>query len=265
MSIESRVSSVLHAKNLNESLTGFSSFQLSNLQFEKQTKFDLPTNVRLGHLAEKIVSQLIQHSSNYDLLYENVQVVEGKKTVGELDFIVRNKASNQVTHVELAYKFYLFDPQISTNSINNWIGPNRNDSLVEKLDKLKQKQFPLLYHENSKSLLNTINFDEIKQALCLLASLYVPYDHQQIFNPDYSKCIRGYYFNATLFAARDHSDKQYFIPSKKEWGIHPVHNKIWLNYADVQNEIQQVEIQQRAILCWEKHKENYSEFFIVWW
>jgi hypothetical protein len=31
--------------------------------------------------------------------------------------------------MELAYKFYLFDPSISSEPINNWIGPNRNDSL----------------------------------------------------------------------------------------------------------------------------------------
>jgi hypothetical protein len=35
--------------------------------------------------------------------------------------------------MELAYKFYLFDPSISSEPINNWIGPNRN-SLQEKLE-----------------------------------------------------------------------------------------------------------------------------------
>jgi hypothetical protein len=35
--------------------------------------------------------------------------------------------------MELAYKFYLFDPSISSEPINNWIG-NRNDSLQEKLE-----------------------------------------------------------------------------------------------------------------------------------
>jgi hypothetical protein len=65
-------------------------------------------------------------------LYENIQVIEDKKTIGEIDFIIEDKNTKQVIHMELAYKFYLFDPSISSEPINNWIGPNRDDSLQEK-------------------------------------------------------------------------------------------------------------------------------------
>jgi hypothetical protein len=39
-------------------------------------------------------------------LYENIQVIEDK-TIGEIDFIIEDKNTKQVIHMELAYKFYL--------------------------------------------------------------------------------------------------------------------------------------------------------------
>jgi hypothetical protein len=49
-------------------------------------------------------------------LYENIQVIEDKKTIGEIDFLLK-KNTKQVIHMELAYKFYLFDPSISSEPI----------------------------------------------------------------------------------------------------------------------------------------------------
>ena len=118
--------------------TGLPSFNLSELQLQPDLDFALPTNIRLGHLAEKIVSELIKLSANYNVLYENIQIIDGKKTIGEIDFIIEELKTKALIHMELAYKFYLFDPTISSEPINNWIGPNRNDSLNEKLDKLNK-------------------------------------------------------------------------------------------------------------------------------
>jgi hypothetical protein len=140
MNTKSRITSVLKANNLDLSITGLETFHLSELNRVNELNFQLPTNVRLGHLVEKIVSELIKSSTNYKVLYENVQIINDKKTIGEIDFIIENINKKELIHLEMAYKFYLFDPNISADPINNWIGPNRNDSLKEKLDKLKKLQ-----------------------------------------------------------------------------------------------------------------------------
>lgn len=155
MKTKSRIASILKTNSLDFSITGLQTFNLSELDLIKDLEFQLPTNIRLGHLAEKIVSELIKSSSNYKVLYENIQVIEGKQTIGEIDFIIEELKTKTLIHMELAYKFYLYDPNISSEPINNWIGPNRNDSLKEKLEKLKRKQFPLLYHTRTKSIFNT--------------------------------------------------------------------------------------------------------------
>ena len=265
MKTKQRIASILKSSSLDFSITGLPTFNLPALDLVTELDFQLPTNLRLGHLAEKIVAELIKSSTNYKVLYENVQVMDGKKTIGEIDFIIKNNITKQLTHVELAYKFYLFDPSISSEPINNWIGPNRNDSLREKLEKIKSKQFPLLYHSCTKSIFNKIEIDEVSQALCLLVSLFIPYQYKGSFSPIYEKAIKGYYLNLETFLRFDHSAKNYYIPSKKEWGMDPSENEIWTNFNGIEKHINTSIKEKQAPFFWQKYQDSYVAFFIVWW
>jgi hypothetical protein len=265
MKTKSRIASILKANSLDFSITGFHTFNLSELSLANDLEFQLPTNIRLGHLAEKIVSELIKSSTNYKVLYENIQIIENKKTIGEIDFIIEEIVTSQVIHLELAYKFYLFDPNISSQPINNWIGPNRNDSLREKLDKLKHKQLPLLYHNCAKAKFNNIKIDEVTQAICLFVSLFIPYEYKGSFSPIYEKAIQGFYLNFETFASIDNTAKEYHLPPKKEWGMNPFENENWTDFAGVENLIAASIEEKQASLCWQKCKDSYLAFFIVWW
>ncbi len=265
MKTKSRITSILKANILDCSITGLQTFNLSELKLTTDLEFQFPNNVRLGHLVEKIVSELIKSSTNYKVLYENVQVIEDKKTIGEIDFIIEDINAKQLIHMELAYKFYLFDPNISLEVINNWIGPNRNDSLKEKLEKLKRKQFPLLYHNCAKSKFNDIKIDEASQALCLLVSLFIPYEYKGSFSPIYEKAIKGYYISFETFISFDNSAKTYYIPSKKEWGMDPSENEIWTDFNGVEKFINTSIKEKQAVLCWQKYQDSYLAIFIVWW
>ncbi|MBC8754866.1 DUF1853 family protein [Kordia sp. YSTF-M3] len=265
MNSKHRIASILKANTLAAEITGLQTFHLSELNLTTELEFELPTKLRLGHLAEKIVAELIKSSTNYKVLYENIQIRENKNTIGELDFIIENILTKQLIHLELAYKFYLFDPTIAEETMHNWIGPNRNDSLKEKLDKLKRKQFPLLYHNCTKSTLNDIETDKVTQALCLLVSLFIPYKYNESFSPVYEKAIKGYYFNFETFVSLDNSAKTYYVPTKKEWGMDPSENEIWTDFAGVENYIRICMKENQAPLCWQKHNDLYITFFIVWW
>jgi hypothetical protein len=265
MNTKSRIESILESNSLNSSITGLPTFNLSELDLTTDLEFQLPTNLRLGHLAEKIVSELIKSSTNYKVLYENVQILDGKRTIGEIDFIIESQDTKQIIHVELAYKFYLFDPTISSESIINWIGPNRNDSLIKKLEKLEKKQFPLLYNDCAKSQFNKIEIDKASQALCLLVSLFIPYEYKESFSTVYEKAIKGYYLNFEKFVSLHSSAKMYQLPSKTEWGIDPSENEIWTEFSVLEQQITATLKEKQAPLCWQKHNDSYLAFFIVWW
>ncbi|NGY37081.1 DUF1853 family protein [Flavobacterium sp. XN-5] len=265
MKTKSRIASIVKANSLDFSVIGLQSFDLSALNIKIDLDFQLPTNIRLGHLVENIVSEMIKSSTNYNVLYENVQVIEGNKTIGEIDFIIEEENTTQLIHMELAYKFYLFDPSISSEAIYNWIGPNRNDSLKEKLEKLKTKQFPLLYHNCAKSRFKAIAINEVSQALCLLVSLFIPYKYKGNFNPIYEKAIKGYYLNMETFSKLDNPAKNYYIPSKKEWGMDPAENEIWTDFNGVVKDIQTCMKEKQSPLIWQKYNGSYIEYFIIWW
>ncbi len=265
MNTKARIASILNANCLDESVTSLPNFRLSNLHLAPKLDFKLPTNVRLGHLAEKVVSELIKSSPNYTVLYENIQITEAKNTIGEIDFIIEETNTNKLIHLELAYKFYLYDPTISSAEINNWIGPNRNDSLIGKLEKLKSKQFPLLHHNRTKSLLPEIKTEEVSQALCLLVSLFIPFEHKKTFDSAYSKAIKGYYLNFEAFTRADNAQKSYFFPPRKEWGMEPSENETWADYGAAIEYIKTSLNEKQAVLCWQKHNNSYLQFFIVWW
>ena len=80
MKTKPRIASIIKANSLDFSSTGIRTFDLSELHLATDLEFQLPTNIRLGHLVEKIVSELIKASTNYTVLYENIQVVENKKS-----------------------------------------------------------------------------------------------------------------------------------------------------------------------------------------
>jgi len=265
MKTKSRISSILKTTGLDSSITGLQTFDLSSLKIINDLHFQLPTNLRLGHLVETIVSELIKSSTNYKVLYENVQFIEDKTTIGEIDFIISNEEKKEILHLEFAYKFYLYDPTISSETINNWIGPNRNDSLTKKIEKIKTRQFPLLYHKMAKSKFDELDISEVSQALCLLVSLFIPYDYKASFSPTYEKAIKGYYLNIDKFISLNHSKKKYYLPPKKEWGIDPAESEIWTDFRGIQQQLNKSILEKKAPLCWQKNGDVYEAFFVVWW
>ena len=126
---------------------------------------------RLGKYVEQFVFYQLKNS-NVDILLENIQIQKEKRTLGELDCIIRDE--NRLIHLELVYKFYLFDETVGSYEIDHFIGPNRKDSLREKLIKLKEKQLPLLYSAECKEQLTYYNFDvnTIEQQVCFKAQLF---------------------------------------------------------------------------------------------
>ena len=88
---------------------GLEQFVLENDKLDYKRLCPVPKNLRLGHQVEHIYLQLLKASNKYKVLAHSIQLIEYKRTLGELDFIIKSLVTDEIIHVELAYKFYLID------------------------------------------------------------------------------------------------------------------------------------------------------------
>lgn len=220
--------------------------------------------LRLGQLAEQFVFNQIEVCTTAKILAENIQVQKEKRTLGELDTLLL--LDNIPIHLEIVYKFYLYDATLGALEIECWIGPNRKDSLVEKLNKLEQKQLPLLFSEHCKHALKQLELDhhDFKQQVLFKAQLFVPYQQQvrfEILNVD---CICGFYINTSQLEL--FKTYQFYIPIKLDWFLAPNKSVDWLNFSKFKTTTKSFTDGNKSPLFWMKSNTGIlSKAFLVWW
>lgn len=239
-------------------------------QFKIESKSDKYTSeinekLRLGKYIERFVSFELEQENSIKIVSENIQIQKDKRTLGELDCIILK--DKKPTHLEIIYKFYLYDSSVGTSEIEHFIGPNRKDSLVEKLDKLKNKQLPLLYSTECKEYLKTLNLEssKIKQQVYFKAQLFVPFSKINIkLNQLNTNCICGFYINKNEL--EQFSDCKFYIPIKKDWLVIPYKNVNWVNFYQYKTNATEYLERQFSPLCWfKKPNGELKKFFLVWW
>lgn len=254
-----------------EKLYGLEQFDLPEIEIDKEFISEInatyiPAGLRLGKQVEEFFQQGIGQSEDFEVLASNEQIIRNKITVGEIDFILKN--GKRIFHTELVYKFYLYDPDFDQEA-ERWIGPNRNDSLLLKTEKLQEKQLPLLLRSETAELLENLDLSssDIEQKVCFKANLFLPRNMSgkkiSLVNPD---CIAGYWISHFEFT-QEHFDKCYlYIPDKSEWPASPEHNQKWYYYFEIKEQVEELLEQMKSPLIWMK-KDNgvYERFFVVWW
>ncbi|WP_299059709.1 DUF1853 family protein [uncultured Polaribacter sp.] len=263
--IQKRYDGFLQTNNLwkNNDVFELYQFKIHN----KFSKIDIliDEKLRLGKYIERFVSFELSQNKSIEILAENIQIQRNKITLGELDCLLLKDKSP--VHLEIIYKFYLFDDKIGNTEIEHFIGPNRKDALIEKLSKLKDKQLPILHTKECKNLLNNfkIELKDISQQIYFKAQLFLPIYKTNINLKLLNKnCITGFYCN--LKDLHRFNNCKFFIPIKKDWIIIPHKNVDWLQFSDFKKEVTPILERQFSPLCWLK-KENgeIEKFFLVWW
>lgn len=94
---------------------------------------------RVGRYFERLVGYWLEHIEKVDLLGHGVQLKEGKRTVGEIDFLFRDH-DGVLNHWEAAVKFFLYYPQPDGS---HYPGPNASDNFEMKTQKLFDKQLTI--------------------------------------------------------------------------------------------------------------------------
>lgn len=232
------------------------------------SSFDFPAKKMLGKQAEVIFENWLMHSQRYQLLAANIQIQGATETLGELDYIVTDTETDGFLHIELACKFYLLDETLGQYISEQWIGPNRKDMLVDKLTKMKAKQFPLLHREETALALNEfqLDFSAIKQQYCLKAFLFVPKKFQLQKLPKYfQNCLTGFYIHWAELDSEKDEDALYALPQKKEWLLPPESLTTWLSYSEAKEAIKNSIDEKRSPLVYKKIGGLLAQFFVVWW
>ena len=133
------------------------------LEFVAQLK-----STRLGLRFEMLIWFWLQDSAYhpYQLLGHSIQIIEGAKTLGELDFLIYHLDFKRIEHWEIALKYYLAEADYR---FEHWYGLNRSDRLARKMLHFTEKQFQFqqaLQHD-------------IEARFCMLkGQLYLPQNMQ---------------------------------------------------------------------------------------
>ena len=239
-------------------------------QFEISSKsnkieIDLDKNLRLGKYVERLVSFELEQQNDISVLAENIQIQDGKITLGELDcLLIRD---NKPIHLEVIYKFYLYDASVGNSEIDHFIGPNRKDSLIEKLTKLKEKQLPILYSDACKPYLDKLELspENISQQVYFKAQLFVPFSNQnRELKTLNTNCIVGFYVKQNELP--QFSACKFYIPNKMDWLLLPHTHVNWLYFDDFKMATEDYFEQKFSALCWVKFKSGeLKKVFLVWW
>lgn len=245
---------------------GLRQFRIPELDWDTFSPEPISPTIRLGHQVEFVFLQILKNHPEYEVLAHSIQIKQGNKTIGELDFLMRHK--NKVYHIELSCKFYLIDPAI-TEPIHRLVGPNRGDMFFTKLDKTKEQQLPLLYSKECAMQLANLDIDPSKviQEVCFMAQLFVPITGElPSIRPLNKQCISGSWLPMKEFEKESFRESVYYIPYKNQWLHLPHENVQWLNHFDTLMDINLRHINKKSPMLWRKMPDGtIDKFFVVWW
>lgn len=224
----------------------------------------------LGKRMEEFFMINIEADEQYKIIEAGLQIIDKGITIGELDFIIQNKLTHQIEHIELAYKFYLYNPLLNEHLINSWVGPNKNDYLHLKLRKLFEKQFPLLYHSKTKELLleKGVEVEKVEQKLCFLGKLYIPYQYREIENLKgvNKACLDGFWIDKEAFNTHnDFKELTFFIPEKLNWHTPINEQVVWIDFNQLNFLLKQYHQAKKSPMVWVKNDDKMFKLFITWW
>ena len=113
---------------------------------------------RLGLYFEQLYGYAMAAFLGQRILAQNLALRVAGRTLGELDFLLQDLATGQVSHHEIAVKFYMgwqgVDPAANpTAKAPGWYGPDTRDNLDAKLQRLREHQLPMWQGESGRACL----------------------------------------------------------------------------------------------------------------
>ena len=141
-----------HKDSVNKMLA-----ELDSNTNEVDAHFDGLRHMPMGKYFEQLVFYILDKDPRFELLLSNHQIIESKKTIGELDVILKDLETNAIEHWELCLKYYLQgEPSLDQRLM---LGPGAKDNMKRKVDKLIGHQMQLSKHPSILALVGTENIE----------------------------------------------------------------------------------------------------------
>jgi hypothetical protein len=127
---------------------------------------------RLGSYFETLWRFWLNSNQRYRLLFANLPLYSASRTLGEFDFLVKDRKTGKTLHWEIAVKFYL--GVADTSQPGNWLGPARRDRLDIKTNRLLNHQGRLSRHPQAVLLFEQLGIEVDETWLILKGRLFYP-------------------------------------------------------------------------------------------
>lgn len=223
----------------------------------------------IGKVAERSFLHALEHRVDLEVLGHSIQVQGEQRTLGELDFLIRDKQRGLV-HIEYVYKYYLYIPWMGADALGHWIGPNFKDRLHYKLAHLREHQFPLLNTETCRGLLQESYgigpSEPIDQWMSFYAELYLPYSDTELqWHQGLNKgCVRGHWIFLEQFRKLSLTqDVEYFVCSKQDWLSHQSPAQAWLDHAEAIHSVEDSLRRGHSPMLWRRGGDEIQRLFII--
>jgi uncharacterized protein len=182
----------------------------------------------VGKKFEALLKFWFSNSPWFELKASNIQVVQDGRTIGEMDFIVFDKYSDELLHLEAACKYYY--SRSGQSNWSDWWGPNHADRLELKMGKFKT-QTKLSKTSEGKSALTDLNITNPTPVVFLKGYFFYPFNALGAASKPYLSHPHhqaGWFLNQHQLETFKNSPQQWVILPKTHWisGYHHENNKL---------------------------------------
>lgn len=126
---------------------------------------------RLGRYFEALIQAGLTHHPDWEVTLAGYTIADRQRTLGEIDLVVTHTETRELTHLELALKYYLRVDCPHCGHRCHWVGPSLKDCYEQKLHRLISHQLPMgLHAEVTRQLSRPIRH----QSVILKGRLFVP-------------------------------------------------------------------------------------------
>jgi hypothetical protein len=178
----------------------------------------------VGKRFEALMKYWFTHHPDFQLLLSNIQVKQQERTLGEIDFILKDHWSEETYHLEIACKYYY--AHAPSADWNEWWGPNHQDRLALKMQKF-HAQTGLLRTAEGRAVMRSHGLKRMPSAVLLKGYLFFPYNQLGAYPAPHLAFKRhnsGWYVHRNDLAIFKGDTPQWVILPRAHW-LAPYHSE----------------------------------------